>query len=56
MIDFKKNCCICHKLGCNHEIDGQYLCYNHFIMAIAMAFEGQDDEWHFENEEDLKLM
>lgn len=57
MIDFKKNCCICHKLGCKQEIDGHYLCHNHFVMVIGtMTFEGPDDEWHFDDEKDLELM
>lgn len=57
MVDFKKNCCICHKLGCKSEIDGYYLCDKHRLMVIGtMTFEGPDDEWHFDNEEDLKLM
>lgn len=57
MVDFKKNCCICHKLGCENEIDGHYLCDKHRSMVIGvMTFEGPDDEWHFDNEEDLKLM
>ena len=56
MIDFKKNCCICHKLGCKSEIDGHYLCDKHRSMVIGfMTFEGPDDEWHFYNTEDLKL-
>ncbi len=59
MIDFKKNCCICHKLGykSESEIDGHYLCDKHRLMVIGfMTFEGQDDEWHFYDEKDLELM
>lgn len=58
MIDFKKHCCICLKLGCKHEIDNLYLCDKHFDMLLCAGqlFEGEDDEWHFENKEDLKLL
>ena len=66
MIDFKKlleksRCCICGTPGStsNHtqNVDGYQLCKKHSDMFLqnGLMHEGEDDEWHFDNEEDLKL-
>lgn len=65
MIDFECNCVICHrpiskenKKNYPFEIDGIKLCYNHFQMALCagLLLEGMDDEWHFININDIKLL
>lgn len=62
MIDFKCNCAICHrfisKKNYPFEIDGIKLCYNHFQMVLraGLLFEGIDDEWHFINADDIRLL
>lgn len=65
MIDFNCTCAICHKLigkkdkeRYQHEVDDIKLCYNHFRMMLraGLLFEGADDDWHFINCEDIKLL
>lgn len=62
MIDFKCNYAICHRLiskkNYPFEIDGIKLCYNHFQMVLraGLLFEGIDDEWHFINADDIRLL
>ena len=64
MIDFKKalleskTCSICNKVNNTvlNKIDNKPICSGCFTMLLSSGRIIEDDEWHFENIEDLKLL
>lgn len=61
MILFNKRCEICGKPTSDqyvNEIDDHIICIHHFRMLLeaGLLLEGMDDEWHFINANDIRLL